>query len=48
MEDGGWGLFYNYVHHPYEEFSVDGSELPINPKSAKSHVNLADIGFEGL
>lgn len=36
-DDGGWGLFYNYIHHPYEDLSIDGTALPIDVKSGKTH-----------
>jgi hypothetical protein len=26
-DGGGWTLFYNYVHHPFEEFDLDGTVI---------------------
>lgn len=36
-DDGGWGLFYNYIHRPYESYEVAGNELPTDPEKDKSH-----------
>lgn len=44
-DGGGWGLMYNYVHHPYEDYQLDGTKLPLEPDSAKSHMHLLDAGF---
>lgn len=30
-DGGGWGLFYNYIHHPLEVYQVGGDELPTDP-----------------
>lgn len=26
-DNGGWTLFYSYVHHPYEDYDLDGTVL---------------------
>ena len=41
---GGWMLFFNYLHYPGQEVSLDMSKVPSNLKQ-NSHVNLKEIGI---
>jgi len=37
---GGWTLFYSYSHHPYEDYTLDSTKMPIDPKNGRSHMHL--------
>ena len=41
-DNGGWTLFFNYVHFPGQEVTIDSSKLPSNFK-INNHVNLKDL-----
>jgi hypothetical protein len=41
---GGWMLFFNYLHYPGQEVSLDTSRVPSNLKQ-NYHVNLKEVGF---
>lgn len=28
IDGGGWTLFYNYIHHPFEVYNLDGETIP--------------------
>jgi|LauGreDrversion4_2_1035121.scaffolds.fasta_scaffold179486_1 hypothetical protein len=43
-DGGGWTLFFNYVHYPGQEISINTSKMP-NLLTKNSHINLRDIGF---
>mmetsp|Transcript_24137 Transcript_24137/g.36659 ORF Transcript_24137/g.36659 Transcript_24137/m.36659 type:complete len:106 (+) Transcript_24137:798-1115(+) len=45
-DGGGWTLFYSYVHHPFEEFDLDGTKLPTDPLHSRSHMHLMEAGFD--
>lgn len=41
-DNGGWTLFFNYVHKPSQEIFIDSSKLPQN-LNQNSHINLNDM-----
>lgn len=44
-DGGGWMLFFNYLHYPGQELTIDSSRLPSNLKD-NNHINLKEIGFK--
>jgi hypothetical protein len=44
-DGGGWTLFFNYMHYPGQEISIDAAKMP-NTLNKNSHINLRDVGFE--
>jgi hypothetical protein len=43
-DNGGWTLFFNYVHYPGSEMSLNQNSFPKNLKS-NSHMYLFNAGF---
>jgi hypothetical protein len=44
-DGGGWMLFFNYLHYPGQELTIDTSHVPSNLKD-NNHVNLKEVGFK--
>ena len=44
-DGGGWTLFFNYMHHPGQEISINSARMP-NSLKKNSHINLRDVGFD--
>eukprot|EP00357_Protocruzia_adherens_P036736 CAMPEP_0115024362 /NCGR_PEP_ID=MMETSP0216-20121206/33154_1 /TAXON_ID=223996 /ORGANISM="Protocruzia adherens, Strain Boccale" /LENGTH=387 /DNA_ID=CAMNT_0002398329 /DNA_START=571 /DNA_END=1734 /DNA_ORIENTATION=+ len=44
-EGGGWTLFFAYAHNPWEDYQLDGTTMPQDPTTGKSHMSLQDAGF---
>jgi len=44
-DNGGWGMFYNYLHHPFESYEVGGDVLPSDPLKENGHMHLKELGF---
>ena len=43
-DGGGWTLFFNYIHYPGQELSLDGSKIPSDLKK-NSHIDLKSVGY---
>ncbi len=43
-DQGGWTLFFNYVHKQEQEFLLDENKLP-NDLKTNSHMYLQNAGF---
>ena len=43
-DGGGWTLFFNYLHYPGQELSLDGTRIPSDLKK-NSHLNLKGVGY---
>jgi tRNA nucleotidyltransferase (CCA-adding enzyme) len=33
-------MFFSYAHHPYEDYEVDETAIPLEPIYGRSHKNL--------
>lgn len=43
-DNGGWTLFFNYIHQPGMELNLNENKLP-NDLKTNSHMNLENAGF---
>jgi hypothetical protein len=43
-DNGGWTLFFNYIHQPGQELLLNGNKLP-NDLKTNSHMYLENAGF---
>jgi len=48
IDGGGWTLFFAYSHHPFEDYDIDSTTLPDDPKNGRSHMSLEQLGWSGL
>jgi hypothetical protein len=44
VDNGGWTLFFRYIHAPGSNFELKPNTMPEN-MSSNSHVNIKDAGF---
>jgi len=43
-DDGGWTLFFNYLHYPGQEINLDATKIPSGLKN-NSHLDLKSVGY---
>ena len=41
-------MFFGYSHHPFEDYQLDGTNMPVDPIKSRSHMNLEEAGFSEL
>jgi hypothetical protein len=43
-DGGGWTLFFNYLHYPGQELTLDATKIPADLKK-NAHLNLKSVGY---